>query len=204
MLVAGTVQGVGFRPFAYRLARRLGLSGWVANTTEGLLVEAEGTKETVEVFAERLVAEAPDSSRIERVARRMVPVTGERGFRIRTSLMGGLRYPTVPSDLAICADCSRELSDPRDRRFRYPFLTCTRCGPRFSILTDLPYDRFPDHPASVSVVSGMPGRVSGPRRPADSTPRRLPVRPADRGWRSGMPAGASWPRMKARWLRPVR
>ena len=141
MLVAGTVQGVGFRPFAYRLARRLGLSGWVANTTEGLLVEAEGTKETVEVFAERLVADAPASSRVERVARRMVPVTGERGFRIRTSLMGGRRYPTVPSDLAICADCSRELSDPRDRRFRYPFLTCTRCGPRFSILTDLPYDR---------------------------------------------------------------
>lgn len=141
MLVAGTVQGVGFRPFAYRLARRLGLDGWVANTTEGLLVEAEGTKENVDAFAERLIDEAPDSSRIERVARQTIPATGERGFHIRTSLAGGLRRPTVPSDLAICADCSRELSDPRDRRFRYPFLTCTRCGPRFSILTDLPYDR---------------------------------------------------------------
>ncbi len=141
LLVSGTVQGVGFRPFACRLARRLGLSGWVANTTEGLLVEVEGTKETVEVFAEHLIAEAPDLSRIERVARQRVPVTGERGFQIRTSLMGGLRYPAVPPDLAICADCLRELMDPRDRRFRYPFLTCTRCGPRFSILTDLPYDR---------------------------------------------------------------
>ncbi len=141
LLVSGTVQGVGFRPFAYRLARRLGLSGWVANTPEGLLVEAEGTKETVEVFAERLIAEAPDSSRIERVARRIVPVTGEQGFHIRTSLLGGLRYPAVPPDLAVCADCVRELLDPQDRRFHYPFLTCTRCGPRFSILTDLPFDR---------------------------------------------------------------
>ncbi len=141
MLVAGTVQGVGFRPFAYRLARRLGLDGWVANTTEGLIVEAEGTKENLDAFAERLIDEAPDSSHIERVARQTIPATGERGFHIRMSLTGGLRCPTVPSDLAICADCSRELSDPRDRRFRYPFLTCTRCGPRFSILTDLPYDR---------------------------------------------------------------
>lgn len=141
ILVAGTVQGVGFRPFAYRLARRLGLDGWVANTTEGLLVEAEGTKENLNAFAERLIDEAPDSSRIERVARQTIPATGERGFHIRTSLARGPRYPSVPPDLAICADCSRELSDPRDRRFRYPFLTCTRCGPRFSILTDLPYDR---------------------------------------------------------------
>ncbi len=139
--VAGTVQGVGFRPFAYRLARRLELGGWVLNTPEGALLEVEGPATTVDAFLHRLRSEAPAAARIERLTAHVVPAEGRGAFGIRASLNGGAKRVVVPPDLATCAECRRELQDPSDRRFRYPFLTCTQCGPRFSILTGVPYDR---------------------------------------------------------------
>lgn len=139
--IEGIVQGVGFRPFVHRLARRLGLGGWVANTAEGVLVEVEGASPLLDSFLQCLRAEAPVQARIDRLAAHRVPGLGEEAFSIRASLPGERARLMVPPDLATCADCARELTDPGDRRFRYPFITCTQCGPRFSLVTDVPYDR---------------------------------------------------------------
>ncbi len=139
--VNGIVQGVGFRPFAQRLAHQLGLGGWVANTPEGAVLEVEGPSSTVESFLRRLTTDAPASALVDRMTTQAVPAAGETSFSIRLSSGAGLRRIAVPPDLAMCAECAREMGDPGDRRFRYPFLTCTRCGPRFSIITGIPYDR---------------------------------------------------------------
>lgn len=139
--LAGTVQGVGFRPFAYRLAARLGLGGWVANTPQGVVVEVEGAWETVRNFVRQLTSNAPPSAVVEVASTQTIPSEGVTAFAIRNSGEEGPTRAVVPADLATCADCLRELRDPEDRRFRYPFLTCTQCGPRFSIVTAMPYDR---------------------------------------------------------------
>ncbi len=139
--VEGTVQGVGFRPFVYRLARELELSGWVRNTMDGVLIEVEGAAETVDTFLQRLRADAPASARVESIHRHVIPVLKDTGFAIHRSTEPGRRALVIPPDLATCADCLRELADPSDRRVRYPFLTCTQCGPRFSLLTEMPYER---------------------------------------------------------------
>ncbi len=139
--VEGTVQGVGFRPFVYRLARELGLAGWVQNTRNGVLIEAEGGVPVVEMFLQRLRTDAPPSASIETVITTIVPVLDEAGFSINQSAESGQRVLVIPPDLATCDDCQRELADPHDRRFRYPFLTCTQCGPRYSLLTAIPYER---------------------------------------------------------------
>ncbi|MBI3603312.1 MAG: carbamoyltransferase HypF [Nitrospirae bacterium] len=139
--LAGRVQGVGFRPFAYRLATKLGLGGWVANTPQGVVVEVEGEGETVQSFVRRLTSDAPPSAVVEVASTQTVPSEGVTVFAIRNSGEEGPTRAVVPADWATCADCLREMRDPEDRRFRYPFLTCTQCGPRFSIVTDMPYDR---------------------------------------------------------------
>lgn len=139
--VNGTVQGVGFRPFVCRVARSMGLTGWVANHPSGVLIEVEGPSAQVEVFLERVRTEGPAAGRIDDMAVSPAPSQGETSFVIRASAEDGAKRLVIPPDLATCADCLRELCDLRDRRFRYPFLTCTQCGPRFSIVTDLPYDR---------------------------------------------------------------
>ena len=139
--VTGTVQGVGFRPFVYRLAADLGLSGWVGNDSLGVVLEAEGPVDALDRLAERLVAEAPPLARIESVdAEPQVP-TGETGFTIVDSRAAGAPAVAVPVDVATCADCERELFDPFDRRFGYPFINCTNCGPRYTIIRSIPYDR---------------------------------------------------------------
>lgn len=139
--VDGTVQGVGFRPFVYRLARELELAGWISNKSDGLLIEVEGEAGAVDTFLQRLETDAPASARVETLMTAVIPAQGGISFSICPSTGSGQRTLVIPPDLATCLDCRRELADPTDRRFRYPFLTCTQCGPRFSLLTAIPYDR---------------------------------------------------------------
>jgi hydrogenase maturation protein HypF len=139
--VEGTVQGVGFRPHVYRLANRLGVSGYVLNDAGGVLVEAEGDGPAVESFLAALTAEAPALAQVERVRAHEVAPTGEAGFAIRESPRGGEPRAPVTADSATCDPCLAELRDPGDRRFRYPFINCTDCGPRFTIVRGVPYDR---------------------------------------------------------------
>ena len=138
--ITGTVQGVGFRPFVHRLATAYGLAGHVRNTGAAVEVEVEGREHALNAFARRIRAEAPAAARIERLDQTAVPAHGDSGFRIAESRAGGPASVVGP-DLATCDDCLRELFDPADRRFRYSFITCTACGPRFTIVRSLPYDR---------------------------------------------------------------
>ena len=139
--VEGTVQGVGFRPYVYRLAGELGVAGHVLNDSRGVVVEVEAPEETVEAFLARLPVEAPPLATVERVTAERLEELGERGFSIRESPSGGEPRAAVTPDSATCADCLAELFDPDDRRYRYPFTNCTNCGPRFTIVRDVPYDR---------------------------------------------------------------
>jgi hydrogenase maturation protein HypF len=140
--VDGTVQGVGYRPFVYRLADELGIAGWVLNDERGVLVEAEGPADSVEAFVARLQAEAPPLADVRGVEAQDVAVLDEgSGFEIVSSVRGGAATAPVTADSATCADCLAELADPDDRRYRYPFLNCTNCGPRFTIVQGIPYDR---------------------------------------------------------------
>lgn len=139
--VRGVVQGVGFRPFVYRLAAEERLAGFIGNDTDGVTIEVEGPPARVAAFQTRLRNEAPPLSRIEAVTVRTIPATGEDGFRIVASEVHGQVSTGIPADAATCADCLRELLSPADRRYRYPFLNCTNCGPRFTITRSIPYDR---------------------------------------------------------------
>ncbi|HRW50422.1 MAG TPA: carbamoyltransferase HypF, partial [Caldilinea sp.] len=139
--IHGAVQGVGFRPFVYRLADELALHGWVINDTRGVFIEVEGNTERLEAFLARLPAEAPAVARIVRLTHAWLPLTGFSGFEIRHSDGGGERSVLVLPDLATCPACRAELFDPANRRHRYPFTNCTDCGPRFTIVQALPYDR---------------------------------------------------------------
>ncbi len=137
----GVVQGVGFRPFVYRLAQEEGLAGFIGNDTGGVTIEIEGPADRIESFRRRLHAEAPPLSRIDSVVVRDVPPKQEKNFRIVASAARGQVSTGIPADAATCPDCLRELLDPHDRRYRYPFLNCTNCGPRFTITRSIPYDR---------------------------------------------------------------
>ena len=139
--VEGTVQGVGFRPYVYRLARELSLAGYVRNDSSGVLLEVEGRTDCVERFLARLAPEAPALAVIERIASEQLEPGGARRFEIIASAAGERPQAPVTPDSATCPDCLRELFDPADRRFRYPFINCTNCGPRFTIVRGIPYDR---------------------------------------------------------------
>ena len=139
--VRGIVQGVGFRPFIYTLALKNGLSGLVRNDTDGAYVEAEGPSENLDSFFIGIRDEAPPLAVVEGIAWTSLPLAGGEGFRIVQSQGGDHRRALVSPDVALCADCLRELLDPRDRRYRYPFINCTNCGPRFTITIRVPYDR---------------------------------------------------------------
>ncbi|MFJ6480219.1 carbamoyltransferase HypF [Streptomyces sp. NPDC091682] len=139
--VRGVVQGVGFRPYVYTRATGLGLAGHVTNTPEGVVAEVEGAPAAVSRFCERLAADAPPLAVVDAVEHREVPVAGGTGFTIIASRTGGPARTLVSPDVATCTDCLAELADPADRRHRHPFITCTHCGPRFTIVTGLPYDR---------------------------------------------------------------
>lgn len=137
----GSVQGVGFRPFVFRLANDCGLRGWVRNDGEGVTVEVEGAHDSLLDFLERLPREKPPAALIYASDHRFLPPAGFERFEIVESETHGPPKVWVLPDLALCQDCRRELFDPADRRFRYPFINCTHCGPRFTIIEDLPYDR---------------------------------------------------------------
>lgn len=137
--VTGVVQGVGFRPFVYGLARAHGLGGMVWNDGTGVVVEAEGTAETLDAFAASLGAEAPSLARVDAVVAELLAPAGATEFVVAPSASTGSAL--VPADVATCDDCLRELFDPGDRRYRYPFVNCTQCGPRFTIVRSTPYDR---------------------------------------------------------------
>jgi hydrogenase maturation protein HypF len=139
--VEGIVQGVGFRPFVYGLATSLGLSGLVGNDADGVFAEIEGDAAVVSKFLVLLEQQAPPLARIDRITTARMRPAGSAEFTIAASQPGGERRALVSADSATCADCLRELADPADRRFRYPFINCTNCGPRFTIVRDVPYDR---------------------------------------------------------------
>jgi hydrogenase maturation protein HypF len=137
----GAVQGVGFRPTVHRIAMELGLSGSVTNDPEGTTTEVEGPTSTAHLFVERLHAELPPLARLDHIQVAEIPVTGASTFKVETSVEGRRSGALVPPDAALCNDCRHEMEDPADRRHRYPFTTCTNCGPRFSLVHHLPYDR---------------------------------------------------------------
>ena len=139
--VEGIVQGIGFRPYVYRLASSLGLTGWVRNDARGVLIAVEGEPEAVQRFRDRLPAEAPPLAAIERLDWEEVAPTEDIGFLILESEGSERPAALVAPDTATCAECLAELRDPTDRRFRYPFINCTHCGPRFTIVRRVPYDR---------------------------------------------------------------
>ncbi len=141
LAVAGVVQGVGFRPFVHQLAARHGLGGWVLNDAEGVKIEVEGPWEAINRFVHDLQTELPPLAKIADLAQSFVPPIRETSFIIRESRAGAERSALISPDTNVCADCLRELFDPADRRFRYPFINCTNCGPRYTIVTDIPYDR---------------------------------------------------------------
>lgn len=141
IIVRGVVQGVGFRPFVYGCAIRLGLGGLVGNESGGVFIEVEGTREALERFRRELLESPPPLSHLEEVTVEEIPATGDERFIIVGSESSPGAHTLVSPDIAVCADCLRELFDPGDRRYRYPFINCTNCGPRFTITKDIPYDR---------------------------------------------------------------
>ena len=141
LAVRGAVQGVGFRPFVHRLATELGLNGWVNNSPQGVFIEAEGPRAELEKFLLRLETEKPPRSFIQSLEASWLDSAGYTAFEIRPSETGGNKTALVLPDIATCPDCLREIFDPKNRRHFYPFTNCTNCGPRFSIIESLPYDR---------------------------------------------------------------
>jgi hydrogenase maturation protein HypF len=139
--VSGTVQGVGFRPFVYRLAKEMGLCGQVANTSLGVRIEAQGHKDCLKAFVRRVKAEAPPLARIERIKTKKIPLSGLSSFSVKPSLAPSPARTGLPPDVAVCDFCLAQVCDSDDRRFGYPFTNCTQCGPRFTIALGLPYDR---------------------------------------------------------------
>jgi hydrogenase maturation protein HypF len=139
--VTGIVQGVGFRPFVYSLAERFELAGWVRNTSAGVDIEVDGPRKVLEAFSAALRSEAPPLARIDSLSEEYGPANGFHGFEIRGSEAIPEAFQPVSPDVALCDDCYREMMDPTDRRYRYPFINCTNCGPRFTIIQDIPYDR---------------------------------------------------------------
>lgn len=161
--VDGVVQGVGFRPYVHALATRLRLAGRVGNDVAGVFVEVEGAPEDVGEFLASLARDAPPLAHIEHVHVHEAPPAGAQGFEIALSDAHGARNTLVSADSATCEDCLRELFDPADRRHRYPFVNCTNCGPRFTIVRDVPYDR------PLTTMAGFP--MCGPCRAEYEDPR---------------------------------
>lgn len=171
VVVRGLVQGVGFRPFVFTLATELGLTGTVTNTGDGVLAEVEGRRESVDAFCRRVAGDAPPLALVASVEHEPLAVTGASGFAITPSRDGGPRRTLIPPDTATCADCLAELADPADRRHRHPFISCTNCGPRHTIVTGLPYDR------ANTTMAGFPMCPDCTREYTDPADRRFHAQP---------------------------
>src|SRR3970282_193537 len=139
--VRGIVQGVGFRPWIYRLATEQGLAGHVRNDATGVTIEAFGPEEAIDAFMRRLEGAAPPAAAIRELRSSAIPSAPGDAFHILHSEEGTERRVSIPQDLPTCGACVSELFDPMDRRYRYPFINCTNCGPRFTITRDVPSDR---------------------------------------------------------------
>ncbi|MGV0849633.1 carbamoyltransferase HypF [Mycolicibacterium phlei] len=171
LTVTGVVQGVGFRPFVHRLATDLGLSGFVGNDSSAVFIEVQGDPVTLEEFDRRLRTQAPPLARIDSVTAADLTPLSDTGFRIVPSEQATAAPTPVPPDIAVCDDCLAELFDPADRRYRHPFITCTNCGPRFTIIRSLPYDR----PATTMAGFAMCDRCAAEY--ADPANRRFHAQP---------------------------
>src|SRR5947209_12073664 len=171
--VTGVVQGVGFRPFVHRIATELGLNGFVGNDSGAVFLEVQGPGARIDEFRRRLRTDAPPLAAIRAV--RVVDVDADtrsdNGFRIVESQPAAGATTPIPPDIAVCADCITELFDPNDRRYRHPFVTCTNCGPRFTIIRALPYDR----PATTMSAFSMCERCAAEYH--DPTNRRFHAQP---------------------------
>ena len=141
LTATGRVQGVGFRPSVYRFAKAAGVAGFVRNTKRGVVIEVEGSGGAIDRFGTLLVGEAPPLARIDNLEAVLIEPTGAEDFVIESSEKPGVTETHFPVDTAVCRDCLGEMRDPKDRRYRYPFINCTNCGPRFTIIENLPYDR---------------------------------------------------------------
>jgi hydrogenase maturation protein HypF len=183
ILVAGVVQGVGFRPFVHRLASRHGLGGFALNDGRGVVVEVEGDSEALRSFTDALSEQAPPLASVESVGSSPVPATGESEFRIEPST-GGPATALIPPDVATCSDCLRELWDPADRRHRHPFINCTQCGPRFTIVQRPPYDRANTTMAGFEMCDACRAEYEDP---ADRRFHAEPIACPDCGPRLSMP-----------------
>jgi hydrogenase maturation protein HypF len=187
--VRGTVQGVGFRPFVYRLAVELGLRGAVWNEPDGVVVDAEGGREALDALARRIREEAPPRAEVESVDVQAAVPAGQGPFAIRASAGQEAASARVPPDLATCEPCLRELIDPADRRHRYPFINCTDCGPRHSIVIDVPYDRARTTMAGFTMCGSCAVEYHDPRsRRFHAQPNACP-RCGPRVWIHGGPDG---------------
>src|SRR5579871_5181481 len=141
LTLRGAVQGVGFRPFVYRLATEMALTGWVLNSSSGLVVEVEGPPDDLRRFEQRIELERPKASVVNTREAAWIPAEGSTQFEIHHSETDSAKSVNVLPDLATCGACREELFDPANRRFLYPFTNCTNCGPRYTIVVDIPYDR---------------------------------------------------------------
>jgi hydrogenase maturation protein HypF len=141
IIIRGAVQGVGFRPFVFRMAQTTGLTGWIANGNQGVHIEVEGPTPSLKQFLARIQTERPAHAHIQSIESTFLDTKGYGNFEIRTSLTGGSKSALLLPDIATCPACLAEVFDPKDRRYLYPFTNCTHCGPRFSIIAALPYDR---------------------------------------------------------------
>lgn len=139
--IHGIVQGVGFRPFVYQLAEAFGLKGTVANTTTGVSIHVEGPTEAIEAFRDRLTGSPPPLARVTEITLQPQTFRHHESFSILPSIDRAEAATIIPPDSSVCNDCLREMRDPSNRRFRYPFINCTHCGPRYTIIEDIPYDR---------------------------------------------------------------
>ncbi len=169
--ITGIVQGVGFRPFVYNLAMSLALKGWVKNTSAGVEIEVDGEKDILDSFLQKLRDDAPALSRIDGFTASFRPANGFTSFDIIHSESIPSAFQPISPDVSICEDCLRELFDPADRRYLYPFINCTNCGPRFTIIKDIPYDR------PFTTMSGFPLCPDCEREYKDPTNRRFHAQP---------------------------
>jgi hydrogenase maturation protein HypF len=160
--VRGTVQGVGFRPFVYSQAARLHLTGWVRNTSSGVEIEINGSTAHINEFLDALRNNPPPLARIDSLESQDCPANGYLGFEIIASKPQPGDFLPISPDMTICEDCQRELFDPSDRRYRYPFINCTNCGPRFTIIKDIPYDRPKTTMAAFEMCSNCESEYQNP------------------------------------------
>jgi hydrogenase maturation protein HypF len=176
LAVRGAVQGVGFRPFVFRLAEELKLAGWVNNSPQGVFIEAEGPRAALEKFLLQLETEKPARSFIQSLESSWLDANGCVKFEIRASETGGGKTALVMPDIATCPDCLREIFDPKNRRHRYPFTNCTNCGPRFSIIEAVPYDRANTSMAPFAMCPQCQAEYDDPRnRRFHAQPNACPV-----------------------------